>query len=493
MTPELILGGPGCGKTTALLAVVEGLFKQGIAPDKVAYLAFTRKAAQEAKTRAESQFGYTNDDLPYFRTIHSFAFKMLEMTSGEVMAQKHYQELGQDIGFSFGEVDQDLGLPLGAGRGDRMSHAEQTARVRGITLKQVCLDQGQRYWDVKLYADSLKHYKESRYLMDFTDMLEEYERRGPVPQLEAVIIDEGQDLSPLQWRVVEKIARGAERVYVAGDDDQAIYKWAGADVDHFLTLDGPKRVLPISYRLSRQVFVKCQEVLRQIGHRYEKDWAPSGHDGTISRYSRAEYIDYTKGSWLCLARNKYMLAAFRDIMHTKGFPYVIGGRSSVANGNVSALLAWEALRRGKFIDVELIKGVYKKMMPGCIDQAHRALAGVEAEMLNIEQLEKQYGLNTRQDWMQVLRIPSAQREYYRAIRQRGESLIEVPRITVSTIHAVKGGEADQVALFTDMATASHDEYMRQPDSEARCFYVGVSRARYGLHLMHPQSSRSFPL
>ncbi len=46
--PELILGGPGCGKTFALLNIVDDLFKQGVAPNRIAYLAFTRKAAQEA-------------------------------------------------------------------------------------------------------------------------------------------------------------------------------------------------------------------------------------------------------------------------------------------------------------------------------------------------------------------------------------------------------------------------------------------------------------
>ena len=47
------------------------------------------------------------------------------------------------------------------------------------------------------------------------------------------MVDEAQDLTPLQWDMVVKIAKGVDRVYIAGDDDQAIYEWNGADVKHF--------------------------------------------------------------------------------------------------------------------------------------------------------------------------------------------------------------------------------------------------------------------
>ena len=51
-----------------------------------------------------------------------------------------------------------------------------------------------------------------------------------------MFIDEAQDLSLLQWEMVRKIWSRAEKTYIAGDDDQAIFKWAGADVDHFIAL-----------------------------------------------------------------------------------------------------------------------------------------------------------------------------------------------------------------------------------------------------------------
>ena len=92
--------------------------------------------------------------------------------------------------------------------------------------------------------------------------------------------------------------------------------------------------------------------------------------------------------------------------------------------------------------------------------------------------------------MEALTIEGRKREYYRAIKTRGEALLGKPRIQIATIHTVKGGEADNVALMPDMARRSFDT---MGDEEARVFYVAASRARYNLHLIHPQTERYFQL
>ena len=73
----IILGPPGTGKTTALLELVENYLGRGISPSKIGYFAFTKKAANEALQRAMKQFNLSEDDLPYFRTLHSLAFRRL--------------------------------------------------------------------------------------------------------------------------------------------------------------------------------------------------------------------------------------------------------------------------------------------------------------------------------------------------------------------------------------------------------------------------------
>ena len=68
------------------------------------------------------------------------------------------------------------------------------------------------------------------------NLIEDFLLKETTNKFEVLFIDEAQDLSLLQWEMVRKIWARAGKTYIAGDDDQAIFKWAGADVDHFIAL-----------------------------------------------------------------------------------------------------------------------------------------------------------------------------------------------------------------------------------------------------------------
>ena len=87
----IVLGPPGTGKTYTLLNKVQDYLKN-TDPDKIGYFAFTKKAANEAKARAMDKFNYTEDDLPYFRTLHSLAFRKLGINKDKVMQKRHYED-----------------------------------------------------------------------------------------------------------------------------------------------------------------------------------------------------------------------------------------------------------------------------------------------------------------------------------------------------------------------------------------------------------------
>ena len=172
---NIILGPPGTGKTTKLLNLVEHHLQEGILPAHIGYLAFTRKAANEAAERAFTKFDYTKDDLPYFRTIHSLCFRQLNLKRSNVMAPGHYRELGDMLGLEVdGGVDMGEGQIFGMRTGDKLFFLENLARVQRKDLYEVYNkynDDSVNWFELERLQKALVKYKEKRKIIDYTDML----------------------------------------------------------------------------------------------------------------------------------------------------------------------------------------------------------------------------------------------------------------------------------------------------------------------------------
>ena len=95
-----IFGPPGSGKTTYLLNLVEQELESGVPSRSIGYFAFTRKAANEAKERAIAKFNELNaeTDFPWFRTLHSLAYRCLRVSNNEIMKPEHYREFARSVG-----------------------------------------------------------------------------------------------------------------------------------------------------------------------------------------------------------------------------------------------------------------------------------------------------------------------------------------------------------------------------------------------------------
>ncbi len=98
------------------------------------------------------------------------------------------------------------------------------------------------------------------------------------------------------------------------------------------------------------------------------------------------------------------------------------------------------------------------------------------------------GLDVGPIWHDALtEIPLREREYYLACLRRGEKLDTEPRVHCDTIHGSKGREADHVLLMTDLTRTIYDGQRRDPDSEWRVWYVGITRASSTLHLIQSRA------
>ena len=106
---------------------------------------------------------------------------------------------------------------------------------------------------------------------------------------------------------------------------------------------------------------------------------------------------------------------------------------------------------------------------------------------SLEECKNKYGLKINCVWYDAFNnAPSKKVNYIRKMRQNGEQLNKKPRILLSTIHGVKGGEADNVILLTDLSRQTLREYERVPDDVNRLFYVGATRTKEHLHIVEPK-------
>ena len=113
-------------------------------------------------------------------------------------------------------------------------------------------------------------------------MLEVFCERKLAPKLEVVFIDEAQDLSPFQWEMVRILEQNCKTIYVAGDDDQAIFRYAGADVDYFIGLEGDVTVLNQSFRIPSLHHRLSQSVISTVVGRRKKEFFPRAEEGTVN-------------------------------------------------------------------------------------------------------------------------------------------------------------------------------------------------------------------
>ena len=493
----IVLGPPGTGKTTTLLDKVDECLKN-THPNRIGYFAFTQKAAYEARDRAMERFNLTADDLPYFRTLHSLAFRRLGMQKENVMQKHHYEDLGKKLGFpvDYMEYDDEEG-GIFTTKSDYL-RILQLAKLRNISFeKQYDLQehtQDVEFDKLKIISNELERYKKEYNLIDFNDMILKFIKSDASPAFDVVFIDEAQDLSLMQWDMARTIWNKTNDAFIAGDDDQAIFRWAGADVDSFITQTGKFLKLTESFRVPRQVHDIAMGIIGRVSNRLKKNWEPKLVEGSVTRHPDFDNIDMSRGEWLVLARTKYMLNELEETLYRKGLYYKNKFKKSYEEDLYEAITDWEKLRKGESLDYNKANRVLSYISPRNL-QKEKIFGMVKDQVYNLESLRKNFGLLTKAVWYEALdEAPSRKVEYIRKMRANGEELNKKPRILLSTIHGVKGGESENVALLTDLSLNTQRGYDKNPDDENRLFYVGATRTKDHLHIVEPKDFyKSYPV
>ncbi len=288
----LVVAGAGTGKTRTLVYRVARLVEDGVPPDSILLLTFTRKAAGEALRRASVLLDGRCEKVSG-GTFHSFALSVLRKFSKFVGFEPNFNVI--DSGDSK-DVIQLLRTRLKLDKSKRIFPRKETLGAifnlsvnRGESIEQVLLDNYPHFHKdldkIKELFDNYAAYKKSYNLMDYDDLLlnlhklliENKKVKAELAErFKYVMIDEYQDTNKLQHEIAVNLGGKHENVMAVGDDAQSVYSFRGAEFKNII--DFPKSFekcvifkIEENYRSSSPILKLSNEIVKSALFKYEKE------------------------------------------------------------------------------------------------------------------------------------------------------------------------------------------------------------------------------
>ena len=301
--PLLVLAGAGSGKTRVITQRLARLVESGVDPRAILAVTFTNKAAEEMRERVRLLIG--GAALPGFvGTFHSWSLRLLRRyaTAAKLPPRFSIADAADQLALvkeAMAELQlSDQVLPPGAVR-SRISHAKN-ALVTARRFEEIHTDfAGERIarvyllYEKKLAAAGSLDFddliaRSVRLLSEHPDILAAERRR-----IRHLLIDEYQDTNAAQDALIKLLGEGADSLCAVGDEDQAIYRWRGAEVEHILRFDqdfpGARIVaLETNYRSTEGILRAASGVVANNRRRREKRLKADRGAGALVRLAQFE-------------------------------------------------------------------------------------------------------------------------------------------------------------------------------------------------------------
>ena len=359
-----VVAGAGSGKTRALARRFAWLVNDlGILPGNILCVTFTNKSAVEMRERIHQLVG--DFDTGYINTFHGFCVGVLREDSHVVQYPKSFVVLDNaDIDDILKEIYAERGLTL---------RDRTFARARDRFEIRKCLEEPQYCADVvDMSQEELKaryeaaaelddilfygylHKAKKCFALDYNDLIlfsllafqrDEAVRCKWQERLEYVMVDEFQDIDPLQYKLLKVLVAHHRNLFVVGDPDQTIYTWRGADVRFLLDFDrefpGTRTVLMNrNYRSTPEILAAANSLIEKNRHRMDKALVAQRPSGApvvahlapspakeakwiADRIEKAQAKGGALRDWAVLYRAHYVTRPLEEELIRRRIPYTI--------------------------------------------------------------------------------------------------------------------------------------------------------------------------
>lgn len=237
-----LLASAGSGKTRVIVERMKYLMSQGIKPERILAITFTRKAAFEMKERTK------NTDV-HIHTFHQYCYSNLIELNNQAI------EMTEESSLPFSKTD-----------------------LLEISIYKNSLFKLSK---PRLYESYQNHLKEHK-LKDFDDLLIDYykhiKNKQSSPVFDYIFIDEFQDTNNLQYELLKQLIHSKTNVLAVGDPDQSIYQFRGANskIIYRFIKDYQAKLftLSINYRSNQTITTHANRLIKRNNRRYQKDLIP---------------------------------------------------------------------------------------------------------------------------------------------------------------------------------------------------------------------------
>lgn len=504
--PLLVIAGPGTGKTQTLLGRVKKLLEEGVPPRHILIITFTRKAALEIRERLLT-FLDSPEALPVADTLHALAYEYWQKVHKEkplILEEEEARKI-------FKEANPHLNLK-------EVKTFWETFNLRRENRDGLSKE-GENYFNLKKDLN----------LVDYADLLEfwlhELEVGNFLRPYTHILVDEVQDLSPLQLDLIVKLAsEKGEGFFAIGDPKQAIYGFRGAvaEVEAYLKNYWPNLKvlsLDLNYRSSQKILDVAKKVfnhplrayrelegevvlLKSPSGNYEARWVAERVKELLGGTTHTELDNkesfLSPGDIGILVRFGALIEPFVQALKNKGIPVASPEKEAFFREprvefilkEVEKILGFQLDKKSLLPESTLTEG------PKGIKNFFRDMPPFDPLFWESSYFKKLEALYKQENgWLGLLNSIRLESELD-LVREKSQ------RVRVMTLHASKGLEFEAVFmpcledgllpfLGIDKLFARERKQLVDEEEEKRLFYVGITRAKRFLFLSYAQNRKLY--